>query len=123
MSQGYLVNWELEKEIWQRALRGGLSLAPASHGIVLTEPMFNFDACREATQQMVFEEFGFHSMFVAPGGGGREKGCVCVGGGGLTPGGREAQVMRLQAAPGLAAPPPADGQGSTGGRPPARRRP
>lgn len=47
--QGYLVNWELEKEIWARALRGGLGAAPAGCGLVLTEPLFNFEACQVST--------------------------------------------------------------------------
>ncbi len=44
------MNWDLEQDIWWRALRTGLKAAPSEHGLVLTEPLFNFDSVSQSTQ-------------------------------------------------------------------------
>ncbi|KAF5839191.1 actin family [Dunaliella salina] len=80
--RGYLINWDLEREIWSRAFKAvlGMSLggkggssssrgpAPANCGLIITEPMFNsdFPQLQAATERVVFEEFGFASLYVAP---------------------------------------------------------
>mmetsp|Transcript_22793 Transcript_22793/g.57969 ORF Transcript_22793/g.57969 Transcript_22793/m.57969 type:complete len:468 (-) Transcript_22793:233-1636(-) len=79
--RGYLVGWDLEREIWGHAFKavlglnlggrsgmgGGMGgLTPRECGLVLTEPMFNFPVLQSTTEQIVFEEFGFHSMHCAP---------------------------------------------------------
>lgn len=57
------MNWDLEREIWGRALkavlglqttgggRGG-GLAPANCAIIMTEPLFNFPQIQAATEQV-----------------------------------------------------------------------
>ncbi|KAI8471017.1 MAG: Actin/actin-like protein [Monoraphidium minutum] len=77
--RGYMVQWDLEKEIWARAFKsaalskkgpggggGGGAWDPASASLLLTEPIFNFPAVQAATEEMVFEQFGFRSLYVAP---------------------------------------------------------
>ncbi|GBF91703.1 hypothetical protein Rsub_04007 [Raphidocelis subcapitata] len=70
--RGYMVQWDVEKEIWARAFKsaklseGRGRWDPASAGLLLTEPIFNFPAVQAATEEMVFEQFGFRSLFTAP---------------------------------------------------------
>lgn len=68
--RGYLVNWDLEREIWGRCLRHVLRWSPADHpagsGLLMTEPLFNFGELRQAAEQVAFEEYGFDAYFAAP---------------------------------------------------------
>lgn len=64
LDRGYLVNFELQREIWARALRQVLGVSPRDCGLLLTEPIFNLPAIRAETEQVVFEELGFPSLLV-----------------------------------------------------------
>ncbi|MEW5301486.1 MAG: hypothetical protein WDW36_004345 [Sanguina aurantia] len=64
--KGYLVDWKMEREVWSRALRTVLKVQPRECGLVLSEPMFNFPQLQAVTEQIVFEEFGFQSCYIAP---------------------------------------------------------
>eukprot|EP00955_Chlamydomonas_euryale_P077165 362866-Chlamydomonas_euryale.AAC.36 len=64
--RGYLVNFDLEREIWGRSMRSVLKVNPADVGLLMTEPMFNFPSVRAATEQIVFEELGVSSFYSAP---------------------------------------------------------
>uniref|UniRef100_A0A7S0UQK4 Uncharacterized protein n=1 Tax=Polytomella parva TaxID=51329 RepID=A0A7S0UQK4_9CHLO len=68
--RGYLVNWELERDIWSRCLRTeslqSSQIQIQDCGLALTEPFFNFPQIQAATEQVVFEEFGFQSLYAAP---------------------------------------------------------
>jgi actin-related protein len=46
--------------------RPGAAVDPATTGLVLSEPLFNFPAVQSVTEEVIFEEFGFHSYTVAP---------------------------------------------------------
>jgi len=55
--QGYMVQWDIEKEIWAKAfksasLSGGGRWDPASTGLLVTEPIFNFPAVQAATEEV-----------------------------------------------------------------------
>ena len=52
VDRGYVVNWDLEREIWNHAFAILPSASPASCGLLLTEPMFLLPAMQEATQQV-----------------------------------------------------------------------
>ncbi|KAG1671132.1 hypothetical protein FOA52_005384 [Chlamydomonas sp. UWO 241] len=66
MDRGYLVNFDLEREIWGRCFRSVLKVNPADAGMLLTEPLFNFPSVQAATEQIAFEEFGVASFYQAP---------------------------------------------------------
>ena len=65
VDRGYVVNWDLEREIWNHAFTQLLDVSPSSSGLLLSEPMFALPAIQEATQQVCGH---FLSVFV----------CVCV---------------------------------------------
>eukprot|EP00879_Flechtneria_rotunda_P029212 GHRR01031497.1.p1 GENE.GHRR01031497.1~~GHRR01031497.1.p1 ORF type:complete len:308 (+),score=128.15 GHRR01031497.1:281-1204(+) len=83
--RGFLVNLDLERDVWTRGFsslaasehqagEGGSSSAGRSkaqldyrhYSLLVTEPLFNFDAVRANTEELVFEEFGFNSLLAAP---------------------------------------------------------
>ncbi|KAL6751380.1 Actin/actin-like protein [Haematococcus lacustris] len=71
--RGYLVGWDLEREIWAHAFKAVLGLGrQPGHlntrdcGLLMSEPVLNFPAIQNTTQQVVFEEFGFQSFHAAP---------------------------------------------------------
>mmetsp|Transcript_35953 Transcript_35953/g.80033 ORF Transcript_35953/g.80033 Transcript_35953/m.80033 type:complete len:419 (+) Transcript_35953:120-1376(+) len=66
MDRGYLVNWDLEREIWGRVFRNVLRVNARDCGLLLTEPLFNFPQVQAATEQIVFEEFGMRSFYAGP---------------------------------------------------------
>lgn len=88
IDRGFLVNLDLQKDIWQKgfnalaasAAPGGAAGAAAAaasarskavleyghYSLVMTEPLFNFESVRAATEEIVFEEFGFNSFLEAP---------------------------------------------------------
>ncbi|PKA64674.1 Actin-related protein 6 [Apostasia shenzhenica] len=62
--RGYLINPDLQKEIWDRILRSLLHADPSSSTLLLVEPLFNPSSIQRATDELVFEDFGFQSLFV-----------------------------------------------------------
>jgi len=64
LEKGYLVDFELQKEIWDRAFgKHFLKIQPREHDLCLTLPLFTPLAIVEATLELVFEEYGFKSLF------------------------------------------------------------
>jgi len=58
------VDFELQKEIWDRAFgKHFLKIQPREHDLCLTLPLFTPLAIVEATLELVFEEYGFKSLF------------------------------------------------------------
>lgn len=67
VDRGYVTAWDVQREIWLRALRRAFpNLAPSGSGIILTEPYFNLPALREAALQVIFQELGFAAVVMAP---------------------------------------------------------
>ncbi len=52
VDRGYVVNWELEREIWNHAFATLPKSSPAHSGLLLTEPLFSLPAMQEAVQQV-----------------------------------------------------------------------
>ncbi len=50
--QGFLVNYELQRDIWARAFKSVLQVDPSRCALVLTEPLFNFPQVQAATEQV-----------------------------------------------------------------------
>lgn len=63
--RGYLINPDLEKEIWDRVIRTLLRADPSTSSLLLVEPLFNPPSIQRATDEVVFEDLGFQSLFVA----------------------------------------------------------
>ncbi|RRT72422.1 hypothetical protein B296_00008977 [Ensete ventricosum] len=63
--RGYLVNPELQREVWERILRTLLRVDPARSSLLLVEPLFNPLAVQRTTDEIVFEDLGFRSLCVA----------------------------------------------------------
>lgn len=67
IDRGYLINTEVQREVWERVLRNLLQVDPTNSSLLLVEPMFNPPALQRATDELVFEEFGFNSLCIADG--------------------------------------------------------
>lgn len=66
IDRGYLINPEVQKEVWDRVLRSLLKLEDLSQSsLLLVEPLFNPPSLQRSTDELVFEEFGFGSLCVA----------------------------------------------------------
>ncbi|PVV00303.1 hypothetical protein BB560_005324 [Smittium megazygosporum] len=65
--KGYLVNWDTQTAIWDRLFyKSALNCSPIDTKLILTEPTFNLPEIKENMQQIVFEEYGFESLFCIP---------------------------------------------------------
>ncbi|ERN14358.1 actin-related protein 6 [Amborella trichopoda] len=65
MDRGYLVNPDLQRDIWDRIFSSLLKIQPSSTSLLLVEPLFNLPSIQRFTDELVFEEFGFSSLCVA----------------------------------------------------------
>uniref|UniRef100_A0A453DHD0 Actin-related protein 6 n=1 Tax=Aegilops tauschii subsp. strangulata TaxID=200361 RepID=A0A453DHD0_AEGTS len=65
IDRGYLINTEVQREVWERVLRSLLQVDPTNSSLLLVEPQFNPPGLQHATDELVFEEFGFNSLCVA----------------------------------------------------------
>jgi actin-related protein 6 len=65
IDRGYLINTEVQREVWERVLRSLLQVDPTNSSLLLVEPQFNPPGLQHATDELVFEEFGFSSLCVA----------------------------------------------------------
>ncbi|XP_042434765.1 actin-related protein 6-like isoform X2 [Zingiber officinale] len=63
--RGYLVNPELQREVWDRVIRTLLRVDPNHSSLLLVEPLFNPPSVQRVTDEIVFEDFGFRSLCVA----------------------------------------------------------
>ncbi|XP_059069307.1 actin-related protein 6-like isoform X1 [Cryptomeria japonica] len=64
--RGFLVNADMQKEIWERLFKNLLKTRPSdSAGLLLVEPLFNLPSIQKATDELVFEDLGFQSLYVA----------------------------------------------------------
>eukprot|EP00040_Diaphanoeca_grandis_P026073 m.145407 g.145407 ORF g.145407 m.145407 type:complete len:405 (-) comp30438_c2_seq3:43-1257(-) len=65
--KGYLIDVELQREIWAAAFKPDyMNVTPSESGLIVTEPVFDFNPIKESLHELAFEEFGFESMFRAP---------------------------------------------------------
>ena len=54
--RGYVVNWDLQREIWSHTFTSLLDISPATSGLLLAEPLFSLPAMQDATQQVTLLE-------------------------------------------------------------------
>ena len=68
--RGYIVNWEAQREIWNRQFfddKAPLRCDPADTRLLLCEPPNNLPVLQTNCDQIVFEEYGFASYYRAVG--------------------------------------------------------
>ena len=61
IDRGYVVNWDLQKDIWHHVFSKLLKVDPKKCHLVLTEAPFNLPAVATAQDEAVFKHFGFKS--------------------------------------------------------------
>ncbi|XP_022749664.1 actin-related protein 6 [Durio zibethinus] len=65
IDRGYLINPDLQRDIWSHLFTSLLHVTPSSSCLLLTEPLFSLPSIQRSTDELVFEDFGFNSLFVA----------------------------------------------------------
>ncbi|GLU09672.1 hypothetical protein SLE2022_265190 [Rubroshorea leprosula] len=65
IDRGYLINPDLERDIWSHLFSSLLHVNPSTSSLLLTEPLFSLPSIQRSTDELVFEDFGFNSLFVA----------------------------------------------------------
>ena len=65
--KGYLVNWDIEKKVWDHVMgRDMININPRTTSLLLTEPCCNFPSIQESLNEIAFEEYQFKSFFRCP---------------------------------------------------------
>ncbi|XP_013398165.1 actin-related protein 6 [Lingula anatina] len=62
--KGYLVNWEVEHQIWDHVFgKECMKVDFDNTGLIFTEPYFNFASIQESLNEIFFEEYGFQYIY------------------------------------------------------------
>ncbi|CEP12602.1 hypothetical protein [Parasitella parasitica] len=61
--KGLLVNWGIERTIWDSLFKNAMPIEPKDSRLLITEPCFNLPAIQDNYDQIVFEEFEFGACF------------------------------------------------------------
>ena len=64
--KGYLVNWDHQKTVWDYMFGRdcfNIESKLSQFDLVFTEPYFNFNSIKEGLSELLFEEYGFKSIF------------------------------------------------------------
>ena len=62
--KGYLVNWDIQRQVWEYAFNDLLKLDPSTTSLVFTEPPFNFPSIQDTLNEIFFEDFKFSSVLI-----------------------------------------------------------
>ncbi|XP_050887135.1 actin-related protein 6 isoform X2 [Lathyrus oleraceus] len=65
MDRGYLINPDLQREIWSHLFTSILRINPSQSSLLLTEPLFSLPSIQHSLDELVFEDFNFTSLYVA----------------------------------------------------------
>lgn len=65
MDRGYLINPDLQREIWSHLFSSILRINPSHSSLLLTEPLFALPSIQRSLDELVFEDFNFRSLYVA----------------------------------------------------------
>ncbi|CAI5497631.1 unnamed protein product [Closterium sp. Naga37s-1] len=82
VDRGYVVNWDLQRTIWDRAFSGILKVQPSSTSLLVSEPLFSLPGIQRSMAELAFEHFAFRSYLPVPSPvlAYRHEGvCVCAG--------------------------------------------
>lgn len=55
--RGYLVNWDVQKTLWDHMFSADCTATNFSDPLIITEPQFNFPSIQEAITEIFFEEY------------------------------------------------------------------
>lgn len=61
--KGYLINWDVQKTVWDYIFGQGCCAVDFSNPLIVTEPQFNFSSIQEAMTEIFFEEYECESLF------------------------------------------------------------
>lgn len=61
--KGYIMKWTVQKPVWDYIFNNVCSVEDKP--VVMTQPLFNFKAIQEITDEIFFEEYEIKSMFRA----------------------------------------------------------
>jgi actin-related protein 6 len=67
--KGHLISWETEKLLWEYCFNCEdfkLNIDPTEHDLIMTETPFMLPQLSQNSDQIVFEEFQFQSLYKAP---------------------------------------------------------
>lgn len=64
--KGYITDWALEGEIWDRVYKGVVRRDPSACGLLVTEPVCNLRSLSRQMDEVAFEKFGVASFCRAP---------------------------------------------------------
>ncbi|CAN8005127.1 unnamed protein product, partial [Ixodes hexagonus] len=63
--RGYLVNWDIEKQVWDYMFgKDVFNVKFEDTCVILTEPYFNFPSIRDTLVEVLYEEYQFHSLLL-----------------------------------------------------------
>lgn len=63
MLQGYLVNWDVQKNVWDYMFgKDCCEINLTDMNAIVTEPYFNFPSIQEGMTEIFFEEYGCNSL-------------------------------------------------------------
>ena len=66
IDRGYVVNWDLQKDILDHLFKKVLKINPKSCHLLITEAPFNLPALAAEQDECIFEQFGFKSALICP---------------------------------------------------------
>ena len=62
--RGFVINWDVQREIWEYVMRSKFkSINPKETDLIFTEPYFDFKSVQNNIDEVLFEEYGFKSVF------------------------------------------------------------
>lgn len=62
--KGYIVNWEIEKQVWDYLFgKDVLKVNFSETTLLITEPQFNFLSIQEAMEEIFFEDYQFKAIY------------------------------------------------------------
>lgn len=60
--KGFLINWDLQRQIWDFIFKNKIKLECDETTLIITEPVFNFKPIQENMTEILYEEYGFASL-------------------------------------------------------------
>lgn len=65
VDRGYVVNWDLQKEIWTHVFSKLMKIDPKKCHLIITEPPFNLPAAAAAQDEVIYKHFQFKSCLTS----------------------------------------------------------
>lgn len=60
--KGFLINWDLQRQIWDYVFRTKLAVDFSDTTLIITEPCLNFKPIQENITEILYEEYNFASL-------------------------------------------------------------